>query len=185
MSLDILKKIMVLDNNYYLHNVRILILISILCNDKIEKELKGITKLAKLDFFLRYPTALKRALQKLGKTEYDLNLHDHELDSVESKMIRFRYGPWDMRYRQYLAILESMRLIGVSVNKQTIEIRITSKGIDAAKKFKQKLEFQDFVSRAQILNATLGKMKGTELKDMVYVLIPELHDMKFGELIKP
>src|SRR5690348_13090158 len=97
---------MELDNNYDLHLARILILISLISGER-HKIIKGITKLVKLDFLLRYPTALEQALEYINSPTGNLLIKPHERNSVESKMIRFRYGPWDYRYYEYLAILES------------------------------------------------------------------------------
>jgi hypothetical protein len=66
------------------------------------KAVEGITKLAKLDFLLRYPTALERALIELGRDPADAKVQSRERSSIEAKMVRFRYGPWDARYRRWL-----------------------------------------------------------------------------------
>lgn len=185
MSFQTLKKILDLDNNYDLHLARLMILISSLSGKK-HVEIKGITKLVKLDFLLRYPTVLERAIQKLGpEEEEELSIRDHERNSVESKMVRFRYGPWDYRYYQYLAILESQGLINVKINNKTIEIAITDEGSDVANNLRNVQELGDFVTRSEIINSKFGKQGATKLKDMMYELVPELHDMKFGEAINP
>ena len=59
------------------------------------KAVEGITKLAKLDFLLRYPTCLERALKELGRDPGEANVQARERTSIEAKMVRFRYGPWD------------------------------------------------------------------------------------------
>lgn len=184
MSFQVLKKILDLDNNYELHLARLIILISSL-SGKNKKEIKGITKLVKLDFLLRYPMVLERALEKIGVSKEDLLIQAHERNSVESKMVRFRYGPWDHRYYQYLAILESKGLISAKINDKTIEFAITGKGIGVADELSKNDKFGDFTSRSKIVNSHLGKLSATKLKEMMYELVPELHDMKFGEAINP
>ncbi|MGH2613232.1 MAG: hypothetical protein ACRDFB_09345 [Rhabdochlamydiaceae bacterium] len=184
MSFRILKKILDLDNNYDLHLARLLILISFLSGEK-HKEIKGITKLVKLDFLLRYPTVLEKALQKFGSYKEKIMIHENEKNSVESKMVRFRYGPWDPRYYQYLAILESQGLVNAKISNKTVEITITNKGFDVASNLSGIIDLSDFVARSKIINSQFGKIGATKLKDMMYELVPELHDMRFGEVIKP
>jgi len=180
MSLQTIKNILQLNDNYDLHLARLLILIKILAGEK-RSEIKGITKLVKLDFLLRYPTVLDYALKKEGISK-DVKIKSHEKNSVESKMVRFRYGPWDHRYYQYLAILESKGLIDVKKENSAIIITITENGNDVSEKL---FNLEEFVYRSKIINDTFGKLSATKLKEMMYELIPELHDMKFGEAINP
>ena len=65
--------------------------------------MEGLTKLAKLDFLLRYPVMLERAVVAKGHSTRDVHLKDHERLSVESQMVRD--SPWDHRYRELLNIL--------------------------------------------------------------------------------
>src|SRR6266705_4853592 len=91
--------------NLAYHASRLLLLIS-LCGkprnssrrlDKLPG-IEGRTLLAKLDFFLRYPGYLKLAAKildvKVSNEEMGLAT-DEEVNSVESHMVRFLYGPWD------------------------------------------------------------------------------------------
>lgn len=180
MSLQIIKDILKLNDRYELHLARLLILIKILTGEN-RLEIKGITKLVKLDFLLRYPTVLDYALKKEGISK-DVQIKSHEKNNVESKMVKFRYGPWDHRYYQYLAILESKGLIEVKKENSTIIITITENGSDVSEKL---VNLEEFVHRSKIINDTFGKLSATKLKEMMYELIPELHDMKFGEAINP
>lgn len=175
---------MELDDDYEIHLARIMILVSLLSGDK-HKIIKGITKLVKLDFLLRYPTALEHALEHIQSSTGNLLIKPHERNSVESKMVRFRYGPWDYRYYEYLAILESRGLVLIRANNKTVEISITEKGIDTAKKLRNSDDLHDFESRGKIINSKFGGLSATKLKQMMYEIVPELHDMKFGEAINP
>lgn len=175
---------MELNDDYDVHLARILILISLLSGDK-HKIIKGITKLVKLDFLLRYPTALEHALEHIQSSSGNLLIKPHERNSVESKMVRFRYGPWDYRYYEYLAILESQGLVMACANNKTVEISITDKGVDVANKLLPFKELRDFESRGKIIDSQFGSLSATRLKEMMYEIVPELHDMKFGEAINP
>jgi hypothetical protein len=48
---------------------------------------------------------LERALKAKGRSTREVQVEDHERQSVESEMVRYRFGPWDHRYRLFLNIL--------------------------------------------------------------------------------
>jgi hypothetical protein len=75
------------------HAGRLLLLLRI-CGTA--NRIDGLTKLAKLDFFARYPDFFRRIT---GERPVNAD--------VESSMTRFHYGPWDHRYYQLLSTLES------------------------------------------------------------------------------
>src|SRR5438445_13586516 len=82
------------------------------------KSMEGRTKLAKLDFFLRYPAYLERALVILGPV--DFSVPEEERGNIEATMIRYRFGPWDPSY---------FSLLGVLIGKGLVEPVRLSKGI--------------------------------------------------------
>ena len=109
MSFSLVRSVARLEQADELHLARLLVLLGAATkrrrtSDK-EKTIKGITKLAKLDFLLRYPNCLERALKVLNYDPVEANVQDYERDSVESSMIRFKYGPWDDRYRRWIGLL--------------------------------------------------------------------------------
>src|SRR5450759_2243220 len=69
----------------------------------------GLTKLAKLDFFVRYPAFFASACEALGK-----EAPPDALGGVEAPMVRHHYGPWDKRYYHVLAFLEGAGLVTVT-----------------------------------------------------------------------
>lgn len=81
------------------HATRLLLLI-VGCGkkDRVSKnhKIEGLTKLAKLDFFIRYPELFRKAAHHVNESTTIAS------SAVESKMIRFHYGPWDKRYYQVL-----------------------------------------------------------------------------------
>lgn len=78
------------------HAARLLLLIRI-CGTA--SRIDGLTKLAKLDFFVRYPDFFEVA----SKTPASGNTYKH---TIESAMVRHHYGPWDKRYYHVLSVLE-------------------------------------------------------------------------------
>ncbi len=175
---------MKLDNVYNLHLVRLMVLLYVMSGPKNQTIVSGITKLVKLDFLLRYPIALERALRSVGITGDDLDEITYSPKTVESRMIRYKYGPWDRWYREYLAILESKGFLLVLQDVETIKIEITKEGVEFTEKLKTYKEFDDYFSRSTIIKKHFGTMAAMKLKNMMYEIIPELQQMKLGQVIK-
>src|SRR4051812_42593362 len=147
------------------------------------KAVEGITKLAKLDFLLRYPTCLERALGELGKDPTEAAVHPRERTSIEAKMVRFRYGPWDARYRRWLGLLVARGLVTLGVEGRTVQIGLTDAGRAVAGRFREDPSFAELARRADVVVNAVGPMSAARLKDFVYEAIPEIIDMKWGEEI--
>lgn len=147
------------------------------------KAVEGITKLAKLDFLLRYPTCLERALRELGRDPGEAGVQPRERTSIEAKMVRFRYGPWDARYRRWLGLLAARGLVTLGVEGRTVQIGLTDAGRVLAARFREETSFAEIARRADVVMRVVGPMTGTRLKDFVYAAVPEIVDMKWGEEI--
>src|SRR4051812_22748181 len=96
------------DENLAYHAGRLLLLLRRCGTPRANPGIKGRTLLAKLDFFLRYPAFLKKAAGILKKdvATHQLGIDsERELESVESRMVRYHYGPWDHIYYPVLAYL--------------------------------------------------------------------------------
>ena len=70
------------------HAARLLLLFNI-CG--INNQIDGLTKMAKLDFFVRYPEFFEEVTAHLGLKS------PTTMSTRESGMVRFHYGPWDKR----------------------------------------------------------------------------------------
>lgn len=149
------------------------------------KAVEGITKLAKLDFLLRYPTCLEKALDHIKKDAKLARVLPRERTSIESKMIRFRYGPWDARYRRWLGLLMARGLVKLGVQGNTVLIGLTEKGRELAATFRADPLYGDIAGRSDLITKTFGPLSATALKDFIYQAIPEITDMKWGEEITP
>lgn len=130
--------------NLAYHAARLLLLIA-LCGKPRGKQAKmlpgieGRTLLAKLDFFLRYPLYLKKAAVIEGRafelTDEDYGMRPEvEAYSIESRMVRYLYGPWDHVYYPALAYLIGKGLITVDKKGRTEVFRITPAGIETAER---------------------------------------------------
>ncbi|MBB1179228.1 hypothetical protein ABE444_09565 [Brevundimonas pondensis] len=184
MSLGVLKAAARAENTDGLHLMRLLVLLR--CADKrgrTPKPVEGITKLAKLDFLLRYPVYLERALVARGKSPDAVHLSPRERTTVETRMIRFRYGPWDGRYRRWLSLLSARGLVTLSLSGRKIEIGLTDAGRAVADDFAQRPLFADLAERGTLVVKTVGDMSAMKLKDFVYEIVPEITGMKWGQEI--
>jgi hypothetical protein len=166
-----------LDDN--LHMARLLMLLDA-HSGRSNKPVEGITKLAKLDFLLRYPNCLERALSAKEKPIDTARIQDFERTTIESKMVRFRYGPWDHRYRRWIALLVAKGLLHAGVDGRTVKLWLTEQGHTVAKALQDSEELADLAARARLVTKTFGTMTGTALKDFVYSTFPEITNMRWG-----
>jgi hypothetical protein len=169
-----------LEDNDDLHEGRLVLLLKAFAGESGDEAVEGLTKLAKLDFLLRYPTYLERALAKRpgGKPAKAL-VKDHERQSVESSMVRFKYGPWDHRYRRFLNLLVGKGLAKVTVDGRTINIGLTPRGIEAANQLAEDDANQDIVQRAAVLKRHFD-LTATNLMKFIYETFPEIGTLRLG-----
>ena len=166
------------------HASRILLLI-LICgtrdnNLKLTK-LNGLTKLAKLDFFIRYPSLFER----VPNSNNDIKKNN---TVIESKMIRFHYGPWDHRYYQVLPFLESRNLLKIEKdpNRNSYLFLLTEEGKQLALDIKNDPNFKQLVDNITTVDDVLGDYSGNQLKILVYDLFKEeVADKMLGEVIEP
>jgi hypothetical protein len=154
------------------HAARLLLLLS-LCG--VSGRIDGLTKLAKLDFFARYPdffAVAKAATEnQVAKTQAVLSPASGE--AVEAAMVRHHYGPWDKRYYHVLAHLEAKGLIVVSKEGRAYRIILTNPGRERAKVLAERPSFQPLAARMRELKKVFGGRTGTSLKNLVYQLFDE------------
>jgi hypothetical protein len=170
------------DSVLELHAARLLILLAI-CGEGSPRHITGRTKLVKLDFFLRYPRFLERALAVLisrGSATIPFQAGTAE---VEAPMIRYRFGPWDPRYGNFIAYLEARGLIRVA-GTRVESFQLTAKGGRVAEQMLHLEEFSDLQDRAEAASGSLGTWTGSALKDLIYELFPlEVGSLQFREEI--
>lgn len=158
------------------HAARILLLLKI-CGRS--GRISGLTKMAKLDFFVRYPAFFNQACHSLGvetRSSYK---------NIESKMIRFHYGPWDQRYYHVLAYLEAKQLIGIEKQGKSFKISLTNLGKRISKKLANDNSFGNLVTQMQYVSQVLGGMRGSQLKNMIYgIFEKEVSQLAYEEVIE-
>jgi hypothetical protein len=172
-----------LDEQPVLHKSRLLLLLYVFAGENNENAIDGITKLAKLDFLLRYPTLLKYALEVKGISTKDLLIENHELYSVESEMVRYRFGPWDHRYRLYLNLLVGEGLIKIMSEGRKVIISLTNYGFSIANKLSEISLLQIYIIRAGILKRHFN-LSSTYLMKFIYETFPEIVSLNSGKRIR-
>jgi hypothetical protein len=166
-----------------LHAARLLILLAV-CGDGSPRQIKGRTKLVKLDFFLRYPRFLERALSVLSARGFAVEPFRADAAEVEAPMIRYRYGPWDPRYGDFIAFLEARGLVRV-VGSRVETFQLTALGAAAARRILGLNEFADLRHRAQAAALPLASQSGNALKDLIYEIFPlEVGSLQLREQIR-
>ncbi|NCT84091.1 MAG: hypothetical protein GXC94_13145 [Comamonadaceae bacterium] len=183
MALELARALAATERDDHLHMARLLLLMAAHAGTK-KRPVEGLTKLAKLDFLLRYPNCLERALVADGRDPAIAGVKEFERTTIETKMIRFRYGPWDHRYRRWVALLAARGLVVASVVGKTVNIWPTEEGEAMAAALADSLALEDLAKRAQLVAKRFGNRSGTGLKEFVYQTFPELTEMKWGEEIE-
>lgn len=148
------------------HAARLLVLMFV-CGSGRTHQLRGRTKLAKLDFFVRYPSFLEVGLTRLREEGRAVPEYQAGTEGVEASMVRYRYGPWDHRYYNLLALLDARGL--VKIGGGTIETySLTDEGQRVAETLAAESAFSPIVERCRIVRDSFAEMNGTQLKDFVY-----------------
>jgi hypothetical protein len=157
------------------HAARLLLLLK-LCG--VAGRIEGLTKLAKLDFFVRYPQFFEAVARRLGKEA------EPKTSTVESSMIRHHYGPWDKRYYHLLAYLKAKGLITVSREK-AYQFKLTDLGKSIANTLAKQPTFAQLAAQMSQVKAVLGNKAGSTLKNLVYETFDqEIAQRSLGEVIE-
>lgn len=180
--MDVVEAVALYDGAQELHLARLIILLNAFAGPDGSDAVEGLTKLAKLDFLLRYPVMLERALNAKGSSTRDLHLEDHERHSVESEMVRYRFGPWDHRYREFLNILIAKGLTKVGIEGRTTVIGITASGRTLAGEFANDPVFQPYIRRSALLKRHFD-LTATNLMKFIYETFPEVVTLRSNEAI--
>jgi hypothetical protein len=166
-----------------LHCARLLVLLNAFAGEDGTREIEGLTKLAKLDFLLRYPVMLEKALQARNRSAKAAEVQPHERNSVESKMVRYRYGPWDHRYWQFLALLQAKGLVRVRRKGLGRMVGLTETGRALAGQLSQSADFNVVARRAHVLKESLD-LTATGIMRFVYATFPEIASLQMNEPIE-
>lgn len=113
------------------HIARVLLLIDTFTGKSAV--LRGLPKLARLDFLLRFPVYLEALLDERGRPlPFALRPTYHERRAPEAALIRWKYGPWDHRYYPMLGRLVGQALVQADITGGILVLRTTDNGRQAA-----------------------------------------------------
>ncbi len=165
------------------HAARLLLLFNY-CG--ISGRIDGLTKMAKLDFFARYPdffTVARRAAIPDVEDKHEISeLSDA---AVEAAMVRHHYGPWDKRYYHVLAHLEAKQLINVTKHRTSYRLCLTDEGRERAKSLADRASFAPLIERMREIKKVFGNKSGSTLKKLIYRLFDEeVGRRPMGEVIE-
>lgn len=141
--------------------------------------LEGRTKLAKLDFFLRYPSYLRRAVSIRGHADA-LPDDSVENDSIDTQMVRYRYGPWDPSYFAILGRLIGKGLIEPVPGRRGVGYRASESGCRIARALRTEPAWSDVVQRIAVLRKRMN-LSGNTLKQFIYENFPEVAQARWGD----
>lgn len=139
---------------------------------------QGRTKLAKLDFLLRYPRYLRRAL---ARRNIEGLTSEEDPSTIEQRMVRFRYGPWDPAYFAILGSLVGRGLVEVVHMPKYIGFRTTDLGKQLAREIGGTEVWADVAQRSKLLRRAFGTQSGQFMKHFVYENFPEVTQATWGE----
>lgn len=153
------------------HAARLLLLLSF-CG--VSGRIDGLTKMAKLDFFARYPEFFTVARRAALPEDGDQLERQKEGDAaVEAAMVRHHYGPWDKRYYHVLAHLEAKQLISVTKHGNSYRLALTDEGKERARSLSKRASFAPLVERMREIKIVFGGKSGDTLKKLIYRLFDE------------
>ena len=164
------------ENVFELHAARLILLIR---HCGVSERIDGLTKLAKLDFFVRYPEFFSKAARALGSQVEPVT------KSSDSSMVRYKYGPWDNRYYHLLSYLESTGLVRIERTGRLYRLSLTSTGSELATRIGEDSSYVSLIKHMRDVKKTMGSKGGTTLKNLIYEIFEsEVSDRSLGEVIE-
>ena len=127
---------------------------------------------------------LQRALVAKGRSTREVRLEEHEIHSVESAMVRYRFGPWDHRYREVINTLFARGLVNVTIEGRTVVIAATAEGREVAKRLAVDSLFTPYATRSRLLKRHFD-ISGTHLMRFIYDTFPEVVSLLSNTPIQP
>jgi hypothetical protein len=169
------------------HQMRVLMLVAaVSATEGHSRKLDGLTKLAKLDFLVRYIGLASHVLDGLRANDSRLHVQsESELTDVEAPMIRYKYGPWDDRYYPVIGALVGRGLLRyVKGRRGSVALAPTARGRKLVEGLASSNEWQDVNERCIAIAEATSGMSGAVLKDLIYERLPELMDRPHRQVIR-
>lgn len=163
------------------HQMRVLLLVAAVAESPgHSRKLDGLTKLAKLDFLVRYPALASDVLDGLDPRDERLHLEadpSRPPTEVESPMMRHKYGPWDDRYYPVIGALVGRGLLRYAVGRRgSVALAPTPAGKALATSAGGSSEWAEVADRCVAVAEASANLTGNALKELIYQRLPDLMD---------
>ncbi|GAA4126896.1 hypothetical protein [Actinomadura keratinilytica] len=170
------------------HQARVLILVAVIAQTKGHAgKLDGLTKLAKLDFLLRYPALAPTVLDRLDPSDPRLHLSADDIDApteVEAPMTRYKYGPWDDRYYPVIGALVGRGLLRYATGRRgSIALAPTPTGKRLATAMASSPQWEHLSERCTAIAEASSGLSGNALKELIYRRLATLMDRPHRQVI--
>lgn len=170
------------------HQVRILLLVTAVSSRREHsRKLDGLTKLAKLDFLVRYPALVPLVLDDAEPRDARLHLTPDALahpTDVEDPMVRYKFGPWDDRYYPVIGALVSRGLVRYAkARRGNLALVPTAEGRRLAAEVASTQLWNAVAERCDAVAEHSGGLSGNALKERIYSRLPTLMDRPHREVI--
>lgn len=171
------------------HQARVLLLVTATAAERGHaRKLDGLTKLAKLDFLLRYPALATEVLDPLNINDPRLHLGDDDVrepTAVEAPMTRYKYGPWDDRYYAIIGALVGRGLLRYAKGRKgSVALVPTPAGRRLADQMAATAEWSEVADRSQAIAEASSGLTGNALKDLIYQRLADLMNRPHRQVIR-
>lgn len=168
------------------HEIRVLLMFdAVFRAHPVPGTVDGLTKLAKLDFLMRYPMWACRVVDGISSDDPLLHADTPDARGAESPMVRYRYGPWDDRYYPVVGALLSRGLITRGApGRGRIALRPTERGESIAASSADSPEWREVADRCNLIARHVGGMNASQLTALIQERLPETGRSPFGEAIR-
>lgn len=171
------------------HQARVLLLVTMVAQTKGHAgKLDGLTKLAKLDFLVRYPALAPRVLDRLDSSDRRLHLSADDADApteVEAPMSRYKYGPWDDRYYPVIGALVGRGLLRYARGRRgSVALVPTPAGRRLATAMATSATWEQLGDRCTAIAEASSGLTGNALKDLIYQRLAALMDRPHRQVIQ-
>lgn len=173
MSMSLIEQIIILDEQDELHIIRVLILVYTLIGSKNDKTTIELTKLAKMDFLLRYPSALDSALTSLNKNK-NLNITEAEKNNIETNILSFRFSPWSSDFRRLMVLLNAKSLLRWERREKSLDIYKTPIGLKLYQELLNFDEFKSMIQQAKAIKTNISTLSTIKLDSLLSMVLTEL-----------
>lgn len=171
------------------HQLRILLLVNAVAREPGNaRKLDGLTKLAKLDFLVRYPAFAPVVLDNIKVDDTNLHLTTDDINEptvVADPMIRYKYGPWDDRYYPVIGALVSRGLLRYTRGRKgSVALAPSASGRKLATQLSDSDDWRSLAEQCETVAQASAGLTGNAIKDLIYTRLAELMDRPHREVIE-